>query len=97
MRIRYSIATYNLGDLNTETDNEAYAAAVGTRLEEMYPGADVEVDLTSNGDRDLVDVESDVSDAESDVYAELDVYAESVAIERACREAAQAVWDAADY
>lgn len=45
MKIELIISTQTLGDLNTDADNERYAAAVQAKLQTEYPEADVSVEL----------------------------------------------------
>lgn len=48
MKIELTISTYNLGDCNTDFDNQRYADAVLAELKSEYPEADISVELVKN-------------------------------------------------
>ena len=48
MKIKLTISTDNLGKINTDRDNQLYAAAVLAELQSEYPGYDVSVDLVKD-------------------------------------------------
>ena len=59
MEIKLTISTDTLGELNTDRDNQRYAAAVLAELQSEYPGYDVSVDLVDDFSSNLCWVSDD--------------------------------------
>lgn len=90
MNISYTIARSNLGEITPE-DESAYSVAVGQRLCEMYPNAEVTTCVDDCGDRDVVEVDGTTGVTVDERHrAWLDII-------ESCREAAQAVWEDASW